>query len=279
MKKFNRRDYLIFVGCIGLAIYALHMGQDIQAQHQVYFPHPLSDDEIKKYGNNDKNAIVIYPIFTQYAYNKGGFYDYYNKTCDTCNIVSLNPLGIVPNYTQGMNSYLILQQLHYPIITDIEVDQHPEILKTYDKIILLHNEYVTQKEFDAIVQHKNVLYLYPNSLYVKIAVDYDKMIISLVRGHGYQDKSIMNGFNFVTTSKHEYDLNCQNYKWLEIPNGMQISCFPEFMIKADRSLLQTIKDYPNKIPILIPLSTEAINGSSLPNCNSWGYCPDNMPKT
>src|SRR5438552_3105037 len=34
------------------------------------------------YGNN-KDNVFIYPVFTQAAYTQSGFYDYYNKKCDS----------------------------------------------------------------------------------------------------------------------------------------------------------------------------------------------------
>lgn len=271
MKKFTKKDFLVFGGCIILVIFAMIYNQQIQAQNQVYFPRPLSDDDIKKYSNHD-NAVVIYPIFTQIAYQEPkGFYDYFNKTCSDCNVISMKPFGVNASYTSSVNGISFLQQLHYPIITDKDVDQNPDILNQYDKIILLHNEYMTQKEFDAIKNHKNIIYLYPNAMYAKISVDYNNWSMTLVRGHSYPDKSILNGFDYSTSSKHEYDLNCKNYKWESMPNGIQLDCWPEFLIKADRNLLETIKDYPQKSPELVT-PIQSVNMSGLPKCDYFGHC-------
>lgn len=274
MKKFTKRDFLVFGGCLALAIFAISYQQQIQAQNQIYFPRALSDDEVKKYANNDVKAVVIYPLLTQYAYKEGGFYDYYVGKCKTCNVVSLRPLEINATYTTGLNSFQLLTQLHYPFITDLFVDKHPEILADYDTIILLHNEYMTKKEFDAISHHKNVLYLYPNSAYVEVSVDYDKLTMSLIRGHSYPQKSILNGFDYVTSSQHEYDFNCKNYKWEAMPNGITVTCWPEFLIKADRNFLQQITDYPDKVPPLIMPSNQ-VNVTALPHCDQYGNCKPN----
>lgn len=272
MKKFTKRDFLIFGGCIILVSFAIYFNEQIRAENAIYFPRPLSDDDLKKYSNTDPNAVVIYDIFTQKAYEKGGFYDYYNGTCNTCNVVSIKDLRIQPNYTSSINSLQYLGQLHYQIITDETVDKNPDILKQYDKIILLHNEYMTKAEFDAIKNHKNVIYLYPNAMYAEVAVDYDSGTMSLVRGHSYPDKSIDNGFDYVTSSKHEYDLNCKNYKWESRPNGIQPTCWPEFLIKSDRSVLQVIKDYPGTVPPLVDPSSNIVNVTSLPKCDYYGNC-------
>lgn len=173
-------------------------------------------------------------------------------------------------------------QLHYPFVTDVMVDKHPEILNDYDKIILLHNEYVTQREFTAIANHKNVIYLYPNALYTEIAINYTDLSMKLVKGHGYDSTknppypinsgiASGNGFNYVTNSKYEYDMNCKNFKWEKLPNGIMPTCWPEFLIKADRSVLQVIKDYPGKSPPLVTFENK-VNVTALPHCDSFGNC-------
>lgn len=285
MKKFNKKDYLIFVGCFGLVVAAMWYNSYFQSQNQVYFPRALSADDLAKYSNNDTRAVVIYSVFTQYAYNVGGFYDYYSHKCDvSCLTLVVNPENITASYVTGNDSLVYLKHLNYSVITDIDVDKNPDILKNYDKIILLHDEYMTKREFNAIENHKNVIYLYPNSAYAEVSYDQNSHVMRLLYGHGYdgdddriyQQTNVTNGFGFVTTSNNEYNLNCRNYYWEQMPNGMQISCFPEFLVKSDRSLLQTIKDYPGITPKLV-VSTNVVNPSNLPNCNAWGYCPDNMP--
>lgn len=283
MKKFNKKDYLIFTVAIGLVIAAMWYNQKIQEENQIYFPRPLSDDDIKKYSNHDLRTVIVFPFFTQKAYEKGGFYDYFNGTCKTCDTISLRPVVSNSTYTTGLSGFEYLTQLHYPFITDLTVDQHPEILNDYDKIILLHNEYVTKKEFDAISKHNNVVYLYPNSLYVEVSVNYNDWTMKLVKGHGYDNTKTPpysiktgiasgNGFGYVTSSKYEYDMNCKNYKWEQMPNGITPTCWPEFLIKADRNVLQVIKDYPDKIPKLIPMTNKTIPISKLPHCDEFGNC-------
>lgn len=276
MKKFTIKDYAIFAACICIAIIAISYNEKIKAENQIYFPHPLSAQDIINYSNTDTHAVFVYPIFTQYAYQNQGFYDYYGKKCDSsCLSIKINPNDINATYVTGQGSYKFLTQLGYHSITDIDIDKNPDILKSYDKIILLHNEYMTKKEFDAISSHKNVIYLYPNSAYAQVSYDYKTNIEKLVYGHGYDgdemNNTITNGFGFVTSSNNEYDLNCKNYKWEQMPNGIQITCFPEFLIQSDRHLLQTIKDYPTIQPSIIPRDNK-VAISSLPFCDQYGNC-------
>ena len=65
---------------------------------------------------------------------------------------------------------------------DEDVDKNPDILKQYKRIIVLHNEYVTKKEFDAITSHPDVVFLYPNALYAQVEANYTSNTITLVHG-------------------------------------------------------------------------------------------------
>lgn len=272
MKKLSDKQYYLALGgVLVLAIFAILYGQYIQQQNQAFFPKPLTKDDMEKYSNTDPNAVVIYPIFTQSAYKDDGFYPPKGETKYPYNLSVKLDQKINGSYTEGINGYKYLKQLNYYTITDIDVDKNPEILKKYDKVILLHNEYVTQKEFDAIKNHPHVLYLYPNALYGKISVDYDSMTITIMRGHGYPDKSILNGFGYVTTSNHEYDLRCDNYKWETRPNGIQPTCWPEFVVQSDRGMLEAIKDFPAKLPsnMIYPVN-QTIDVSNIKQCDWFG---------
>ena len=204
---------------------------------------PTFNDFYNQVGYFDKpaDAVVIYPLFTQAAYDQNGFYDYYNKKCDfRCLTINI-PTDIVPVYQTSRNAYTILKLLNYDTVTDVDVDKNPSILEKYKKVIILHNEYVTQREFDAITSHPNVVYLYPNALYAKIQPDYDKNTITLIRGHGYPDSNTANGFDWkFDNSKFEYNLKCDNWRFYTIDNGKMLDCYPSYRIYLDKDLLFAI---------------------------------------
>ena len=192
--------------------------------------------------NTDEKTIVIYPIFTAVAYNVPGFYNYYKGECDSeCLTLSIKS---ILRAEIGGNGAQILKLLNYKFLSDIDIDKNPEILENFDKVILLHNEYVTKRQFDAITSHPNVIYLYPNALYAEIEVNYDQNTITLIRGHGYPEKHIDNGFDweFDNTRPYEFDLECDNWKFYEIDNGKMLNCFPERQLYEDNSLLKILKE-------------------------------------
>jgi hypothetical protein len=187
---------------------------------------------------------VIIPVFTASAYSEGKFYAYYGDQCDSsCLTTAINP-QIQLGYTGSGKAVNILRSLGYYTLTDIDVDKNPKILSQYDKVIVLHNEYITQNEFDAITTHPHVIYLYPNSLYAKIYANYTKNTITLVRGHGYPDLKIRNGFDWkFDNSQFEYDVQCKNWKFDNINNGIMLDCYPENHLTNNITLLKAIKDY------------------------------------
>ena len=195
------------------------------------------------YSHKSKKTVYVYPIFTQAAYGAKGFYDYYNKKCDTTCLTVPIPTKIRGTYSSSITTAFALTLLNYSSINDIDIDKNPDILKKYDKVIVLHNEYVTQKEFDAITHHPNVVYLFPNALYAKVNTDYNKGTITLVRGHGYPDKNTTNGFGWINdNSKSEYDFKCDSWQFHQIKNGKMLDCYPNYRVLYDKSLLQAIKN-------------------------------------
>ena len=203
---------------------------------------------------NNKKSAVIFPIFTAAAYSEPGFYTFYRGECDRefhgvlfrdddCLTVKLeeeyNPL-----FTSSANGLQVLNLLDYDILTDISIHQNPEILTKYEKIILLHNEYVTSVEFDAISSHPNVIYLYPNALYAEVNFDEELWEISLVRGHNYPEITIRNGFDWkFDNSPEEYDVTCDDMKFSKIDNGWMLNCYPENVLHKNKELLKQIKDF------------------------------------
>jgi len=192
----------------------------------------------------DENTIVIFPIFTAAAYSEPGFYSYYRGECnDECLTIEIQK-EYPPDFNSSGNGIQVLKLLGYEIISDIDVDQNPDIIKNYDKVILLHNEYVTKKEFDAITSHPNVIYLYPNALYAEVEVDYAKNLLTLLRGHSFPESEISNGFDWkYDNSPLEYDTNCKEMGFDRIENGWMLNCYPERPIHQNKVLLEMIKEF------------------------------------
>ena len=203
---------------------------------------------------NNKKSAVVFPIFTAAAYSEPGFYTFYRGDCDQefhgvlfrdddCLTVKLEE-EYSPLFTSSANGVQVLNLLDYEIITDITIHQNPEILLEYEKIILLHNEYVTSIQFDAITSHPNVIYLYPNALYAEIDFDEELWEISLIRGHNYPDPLIRNGFDWkFDNSLEEYDVTCDDMKFSKIDNGWMLNCYPENVLHKSKELLKQIRDF------------------------------------
>ena len=196
--------------------------------------------------NDPQKTVVVYPYFTYAAYNEPGFYAYYRGECDDCTTTKFAPP--IPLYTSSGIGHQALTILGYPTITDADIDRNPSILQQFDKVIMLHNEYVTRTMFDAITNHPNVLYLYPNALYAEIEVDYINETITLIRGHNYPEPEITNGFDweFENTHPYEFDSECKILEIYRIKNGHMTNCYPENVFLKDGEqifkLLKLIKD-------------------------------------
>lgn len=217
----------------------------------VYEPEVFPDSSIW----NKKNVAVVYPSFSHSAYSENGFYAYYKsaninvihdvdtvscgKKCLTVSLDAPNP----NRYNLGIKGFEVLKDLNYSIISDIMIDKNPSIVNKFQTIIVLHNEYMTQKEFDALYNHHHVIYLYPNAGYAKISVNYTNNTITLLRGHGYPDKNITNGFDWKwDNSKYEQRTCPADYPHFSVSrNGYMVECYPEKYIKINHALLAELQ--------------------------------------
>ena len=196
--------------------------------------------------NDPQKTVVVYPFLTFSAYNEPGFYDYYSGKCNDCTTTKITQPTVL--YTSSGIGHQALTILGYPSIPDIEIDKNPSILQQFDKVIMLHSEYVTRTMFDAITNHPNVFYLYPNALYAEIEVNYMDETITLIRGHNYPEPGITNGFDWELDNTHPYEFDsvCLDMEIYKIENGWMTNCYPEnlFLQNTEQlfKLLKLIKD-------------------------------------
>ena len=191
---------------------------------------------------NPHDTVFIYPSFTQAAYDTNGFYDYYKMRCDYKCLTVQIPDKIFGGPSSSSFGAAVLHLLNFSYVKDEDVDKDPNILKQYKRVIVLHNEYVTKREFDAIINHPNVVFFYPNALYAQVTTNYTNNTITLVRGHGYPDKSISNGFDWkYDNSKYEYDKECENWQFYAKGNYTMLNCYPEYMILYDMKMIEALQ--------------------------------------
>jgi hypothetical protein len=181
--------------------------------------------------NIKHSIIVVDPVFTKAAYRPGGWYDNPFIT----EIKLQGPDSWRTYYGGSVNGLIALNETGMvDTTTDVEVTLHPELLKAYDKVILLHNEYVTKTEYYAIMNHSNVFYAYPNALHRFVTfkgnvTPYGESgTISLI---GYTSdpysSSIWGHVNeFVSCVHHPI-------KIVKYPNGSGLSCYPERLLAQD----------------------------------------------
>ena len=139
-----------------------------------------------------------------------------------------------------------LYLLGYTIISDIEIEKNPNILSNYEKIIVLHNKYVTKTMFDAITSHPKVVYLYPDSLKEEVTVNFvQKTITALSPLKQPQDKNHQNDFEWEYDSSHLEFVFCldREVKFEKVTNGIMLNCYPVDFLMKSPSLLKIIKEF------------------------------------
>ncbi|VFJ13121.1 conserved exported protein of unknown function [Candidatus Nitrosocosmicus franklandus] len=186
--------------------------------------------------NEKKRIALIENTFTYAAYQNGSFYNFYDlhspemytregqglNTTITENLYLLKdrpiPQGPFPFYLHPeykdipyiTYAYLILDLVHknnqsIVNLTDADVDQGKIFFadgeNAYDVLILLHNEYVSQKEYDNlkrfVANGGTILFTEGNVLYAEVDYNSTTNTISLVKGHDWEfdGKSARNSIN------------------------------------------------------------------------------------
>jgi len=207
---------------------------------------PSNSEQLIDYLNPRPNSVVIFPTFTAAAYFPNGFYNYYAGTCDQSCVNDVHFDNFHFDYEESGVTAQILYHVGYDFLTDVEVDKNPELLKNYDTVILLHNEYVTKNQFDAITSHPNLIFLHPNALYAEIDVNHETNTMTLIKGHDYPpDDPVTNGFDYEIEKQfhhYEYDAECLEWEFIEIEKGYHLNCYPDGLVIDDISILKKLKE-------------------------------------
>lgn len=190
----------------------------------------------------DPKVLIVKPRLTQIAYSENSFYSYYTGKCDESCLTQPLDKTDSNQYISGLYGFSQLNN-NYSTINDIEIDRNPDLVKEYNTVILLHEEYATEKIFEAIQNHPHVIYLYPNAFYAKVSINYDDKTMTLVSGHGY--KGVTNGFDWKHDNTDLETKPCQKNQWNFYPinNGIMFDCYPEIIIKTDSAIRQSVQEH------------------------------------
>ena len=153
------------------------------------------------------DIAVVSPSFTAAAYNDHNFYSFYRKYGNVSyatNITSdLGMLNASVSRSAGRSAFAMLElvrnlkwatpQSNITVITDADVDSDGIFLKNgsngYDVVILGHQEYVTQREYDNFKRFVSnggtMIILDGNVFYAEVNYDNSTETIRLVKGHGW----------------------------------------------------------------------------------------------
>lgn len=239
LSKPMKRILYVFLGIVIL-------GGVILILFPVYQP-PVKDPVLlKRMGYSGESVLVITPRFTESAYGENGFYNYYDGTCGKqCLSIPLKDGRADRWGSYSMRLTQFLKYLDYPEISDVDLDKKlksdSNYLNQYKTVILLHSEYVTVPLYQAITNHKNIIYMAPNALYGKI--DWDGKTMSLIRGHNYPSFEIRNGFDWQDdNSLEEYDLGCTLWEFRHISNGYQLNCSAEAAFPQKPQIILKMKE-------------------------------------
>ncbi|MGH9922095.1 MAG: N,N-dimethylformamidase beta subunit family domain-containing protein [Nitrososphaerales archaeon] len=138
------------------------------------------------------SVAIVKPVFTHSAYQEGAFYTFYERhTNEPSTLEDLHMLTTEVLHGWGHSRGALIH--FYPLIKDsivnviTDIDVHENDIAQYNKLILLHSEYVTQEYYDnlrSFVANGGTLILFDaDSLYAEVLYDDVANTITLKKGH------------------------------------------------------------------------------------------------
>lgn len=162
-------------------------------------------------GDSNFEIAYIKPIFTETAYYKYGFYVFYRKHHDTNSAEVTTDLDLLKPkiyYSEKLTDKIsdlldhiqnINNSTNVTVLTDIDLDTYDDnillrgkdsAMKKYDVVILDHQEYVTQREYDVLKEYVanggTLIALNANILYAEVRYDSASNTMQLVKGHDWE---------------------------------------------------------------------------------------------
>jgi hypothetical protein len=190
---------LVSAGVVaGLAIALLQPSPEITSS----ISSPNGFEEAQADENRRFNIAYVKPVFTETAYQEFGFYDFYHKHVGASGNVTEDLGWLKPAiYEKPLHDRLVMFFDHIrshnntdvDMITDLDLEVYDgNILldRKYDAVMLGHQEYVTQKEYNALKEYVakggTLIVLNGNVLYAEVDHDPDTGTLQLVHGHDWQ---------------------------------------------------------------------------------------------
>ncbi|GEM_PF-868001 len=163
----------------------------------------------QKHDSRDSSRAVAFvePSFTAAAYNLDGFYEFYDKYKDvdfgedvtgdlhlmTADIPAAPDKAYFEPILKRVKDFLPAE-VKTPIIGDTDVHDgfvfRNDGSNAYEALFLLHNEYVTQQEYDNLRSFVSnggkVVYLDGNLFYGEVSYDKTYCTATLIKGHNWE---------------------------------------------------------------------------------------------
>ena len=167
----------------------------------------IEEAKEKSEARNSQNALAfVEPSFTNAAYNLDGFYEFYSKYFDV-------PFGV--NVTTDLNLMTAdiqsdpQRSYFMPLLEKVKAfapessvsimadqDVHDGIIfrqdgsNAYKALFMLHNEYVTQQEYDNLKRYVTnggvIVFIDGNVFYGEVRYDREYCTATLVKGHDWE---------------------------------------------------------------------------------------------
>jgi hypothetical protein len=239
----------IFIGLIILISPFLFTGVLIGGT--VFFIGDLDVDNIEySYDylyNSTESTLVVYPSYTYWANEQNSLVDIGDEDwCDGCESYTAKHVQFtVTNggFSDVGGSVGIIGDQYFAYVTDYYLDHNGTSIKMedYDKVILMRNVYVTENFRNMVLNHTNVLYMFPDALTKKVITNSTYMKAS---GSSDITMTYVKDIKPLHPMSLEWadDNRCEDWEFIKVVNGYMMNCTPDIAIINNHDMILAMRD-------------------------------------
>ena len=197
--------------------------------------------------NSTESIIMVYPSYTYWANELNSLADIGDEDwCYECeSFTRAHELFTVHNggFSSVGGSVGRIGDQYFTYVTDYYLEHNGTSIKMedYDKVILMRNSYVTDNFRNMVLNHTNVVYMFPDALTKEVTTNstYTKAPRDSQITMTYVDD-----IEPLHPMAHEWadDNRCEEWEFIKVINGYMMNCTPDVAIINNHDMILTMRD-------------------------------------
>jgi len=200
-----------------------------------------------------ERIIVVYPSYTYWANEQNSLADIGDEDwCYECeSYTASHEQFAVTNggYSDVGYSVGIIGYQYFTYVTDyyLEHDNTSIKIEDYDKVILMRNVYTTDNFRNMVLNHTNVVYMFPDALTKEVITN---STYTKAPKHSNVTMTYVKNIEPLHPMALEWadDNRCEDWEFIKVVNGYMMNCVPDIAIIDNHDMIFAMRDITTTVP-------------------------------